>query len=240
MNAIALLQSFFRRFGFDLVPFTAAQHAVPRRQRLIAHYGIDLVLDIGANIGQFGRELRSAGYRGRIVSFEPVADAFERLQLAAHGDASWQVLNLALGDTPGTQEIHVASNSESSSLLAMLPLHLQAAPYSRTTGRQVVQVQTLDAVFDDLCGSAQHIYLKADTQGYEAHVLRGAARSLPRIDTVQIEMSLAPLYAGQALFDELYAEMKHQGYVLVGVENNFGDERTGHLLQLDGIFRRSA
>ena len=145
---------------------------------------------------------------------------------------------MALGDAPGTQTIHVAGNSESSSILEMLKLHEDAAPHSRYTGEETIRVETLDAMFDKTCGSARNVYLKVDTQGYEAQVLRGATHSLKRIDTIQVEMSLAPLYAGQALFDDLYADLRSKGYMLVGVENNFGNAQTGQLLQIDGIFRR--
>jgi FkbM family methyltransferase len=238
MNLLELVQRIIRRFGYDLVPFNVAQHHLARRSRLIEYCGIDTVLDIGANAGQFARELRLTGYRGRIVSFEPLGEAYSRLQAAARGDERWQVMNLALGDSAGEQTIHRAANSESSSLLEMLPLHADAAPYSHYTGTETIRVETLDNLFDEVCSGGRSIYMKVDTQGYEAHVLRGAAHSLDRIDTVQIEMSLAPLYEGQALMDELYALLTGIGFSLVGVENNFGDPRTGHLLQIDGIFRR--
>ncbi len=238
MNAIATLQSLTRRWGWDVVPFTAELHPAPRRRRLLDHAAIDTVLDVGANAGQFGRELRSLGYRGRIVSFEPLADAFARLQAASRGDPAWRVLNLALGDEPGVRNLHRAANSESSSLREMLPLHADAAPYARYIGAEPVTVETLDRVFDDVCADSRNVFLKVDTQGYEWQVLRGAAHSLPRIDTLQIELSLAPLYQGQALFDELYAELRRGGYSLVGLDGNFGDPRTGHLLQVDGVFRR--
>jgi FkbM family methyltransferase len=238
MNLLETIRSWTRRFGWDLVPYNAAQHPLPRRRRLIEHLDVDTVLDIGANTGQFGLELRESGYSGRIVSFEPLTDAFKQLQTAARGDSDWRAMNIALGDTPGLQTIHLAGNSESSSLREMLPLHLDAAPYSRYTGDETVRVETLDAMFDDVCRDSRNIYMKIDTQGYEAQVLSGAANCLARIDTIQVEMSLAPLYAGQALFGELYAKLTGSGYVLVGVENNFGDARTGQLLQIDGIFHR--
>jgi hypothetical protein len=34
--------------------------------------GVDLVIDVGANVGQFGLGLRNRGYAKRILSLEPV------------------------------------------------------------------------------------------------------------------------------------------------------------------------
>lgn len=239
MDLFKAIQAVSRRFGLDIVPYNAGAHPVARRQRLFEVCRIDTVLDVGANVGQFGTELRHQfGFRGRIVSFEPLTDAFEMLAATARRDPKWQALNLALGDQRTTLDINIASNSESSSLLAMLGPHVQAAPYSAYCGLERVAVETLDALFDDVCAGSENIYLKIDTQGYESHVLRGASRSLERIDTVQLELSLTPLYAGQQLFHELCDDMIGRGYVLVGLENNFGSGQTGRLLQVDGIFRR--
>lgn len=239
LNILDTVRRWLWPLGYDVAPFNAGEHPVARRRRLLEVYGIDLVLDVGANSGQFGMHLRrDLGYRGEIVSFEPLSAAFVQLQAAAARDGRWRTRQLALGEAAGRQEIHIAGNSESSSLLAMLPLHEQAAPYSAYTGAESVQVETLDALFDDLRGSARNVFLKIDTQGYEAQVLRGAQRTLPSVDTLQLEMSLAPLYEGQALFGELYEQLRGQGYTLVALENNFGDPRTGQLLQVDGIFHR--
>jgi len=59
---------------------------------------IDLVLDAGAHDGGFGRALRRAGYRGRIVSFEPFGGPRAGVRRAAARDLAWQVLPYALGD----------------------------------------------------------------------------------------------------------------------------------------------
>ena len=40
---------------------------------------INLVLDVGANDGGYGREIRDRGYKGLIISFEPNPRAFKRL-----------------------------------------------------------------------------------------------------------------------------------------------------------------
>src|SRR5215471_3218540 len=99
MNLKALIQRSARQLGYDVVYFD--------RMRLLKHFGINLVFDVGANIGQYGAEMRSLGYRGRIVSFEPLSREFEVLRKRAENDALWKVDNRALGDCEGTAEIHV-------------------------------------------------------------------------------------------------------------------------------------
>jgi hypothetical protein len=58
------------KFGFDLVRYGHISHPVARRLKLLSHYGIDLIFDIGAKPGQYAQEIRKRGYTGRIVSLE--------------------------------------------------------------------------------------------------------------------------------------------------------------------------
>ena len=110
-------------------------------------FEIDLVIDIGANEGQFSRELREGGYCGRIVSFEPLAAARQRALGLSKNDASWQVHpRCALGDRMGEIELNVSGNSVSSSVLPMLASHSDAAPESVYRGRETVSLITLDSV----------------------------------------------------------------------------------------------
>jgi hypothetical protein len=80
--------------------------------------------------------------------------------------------------------------------------------------------------------------MKIDTQGFESKVLKGAENSLMQIDTVQMEMSLVPLYEGELLFNEMSILMSEKGYVLVAIETGFSDQDSGQVLQIDGIFHR--
>jgi FkbM family methyltransferase len=200
---------------------------------------IDVVLDVGANAGQFAHHLRrDLAFKGRIYSFEPLSVPFRRLQSRAAQDPDWHAFNFALGDVKGIATINVAANSESSSLLEMLPSHVEAAPQSKFVGTEDVDVRTLDAIFDDLCQPGEGVYLKIDTQGFEGRVLQGADRSLPKIDTLQVEMSLTPLYSNELTFGELYQLLLGKGYAMVGLEPGFTNPQTGRLLQVDAIFHR--
>ena len=231
------MRTWLRRAGFDLVPYHAASHPLARRARLLSAYKIGLVLDVGANTGQFAEELRAIGYRGTIVSFEPLSAACRVLTKRAANDAAWTALNLAVGDKDGAIEMNVAGNSQSSSILDMLPLHVQSAPESQYVGKETVKMVRLDSMFHTY-DTGQPVYLKIDTQGFERRVIDGAEQSLDRIDTIQLEMSLAPLYKDELLFPEMLNLMTRKGYALVSLEQGFSRSTDGRLLQVDGIFHR--
>lgn len=205
-----------------------------RRQLLMKRHRISAVLDIGANSGQYGALLREHGYAGRIVSYEPLPDAYESLQRRRRRDPNWTAVNKAVGDSEGEIEFHVAGNSESSSVLPMLPRHLQAAQDSRTIQKTAVRVTTLDSLLEPL--ATEKVLLKIDTQGYENHVLAGGRRLLPGVSLLEIEMSLVPLYEGQALFRELDSKLTGLGFSLVSICDGFFDPDSGELLQFDAIY----
>ena len=235
------LRKLLWKIGYDISEFAPHAHALARRKRILEYYAIDTVLDVGANSGQFARLLRhDLGFENRIVSFEPMRNVFQVLKANADKDAAWEAFNYALGSVDGRREINIAANSYSSSLLGMLPAHLKAAPHSQYTGKEIIEVKTLDSLYETLCKTAKNVYMKIDTQGFESEVLQGAANSLRYIDTVEMEMSLTPLYDGELLFADMCLLMATKGYALIAIENGFADPDSGQLLQIDGIFHRSA
>ncbi len=223
--------------GYDVVEFRPDLHPLARRRRLLERAGIDAVLDVGANAGQFGAELRGDfGWRGRIVSFEPLAAAYAALAARAAGDGQWDTHPYALGDRDGSARINVAGNSYSSSLLEMLPAHVDAAPESAVVGVETIQMRRLDSVIDALCPPPARLYLKLDVQGFERQVLAGAQAALARVRVLQLEMSLTPLYVGAATLGELHALLESRGLVLFALEPGFGRRDSGQLLQVDGLY----
>ena len=103
---------------------------------------------------------------------------------------------------------------------------------------EITKIKTLDSIFDTICNKDDNIYLKIDTQGFEEKVIRGAESSLAYIDTIQLELSLIPLYKNELIIHEMCSLLKKRGYTLVSVEPGLLDHNTGQLLQIDGIFHR--
>jgi len=202
------------------------------------HAGIELVLDIGANVGQFAQELLENGYAGRIVSVEPLPDAHARLVDAAARHPHWSVFDpVALGGEEGSVTMQVAGNSVSSSVLPMLERHIQAAPASRPTATVAVRQTTLDAAFSAAVAAASTL-IKIDTQGYERQVLEGGARCLDKARLVLLELSTVPLYEGQWLWADGMAYLKERGFELWFLHPDFADPVTGRVLQYNGLFAR--
>lgn len=72
--------------------------------RILDAFAIDAVCDIGANIGQTRDSLRAAGFRGRIVSFEPAPEAHATLVSRARHDPAWEIApRMALGARAGEE-----------------------------------------------------------------------------------------------------------------------------------------
>lgn len=206
---------------------------------LLDRHRVDVVLDIGANIGQYACHLRHAGWSGRIVSFEPQSRVHAQLSAAAADDPDWRIAApMALGARAGEAVINLSNESDMSSLLEMRADFLATSPTSRRVGRETIRVETLDAVFDDHVGAGARAFVKIDTQGYEAAVLDGAATVLPRLAGLQLELSLVPLYEGEVTYRALMARLAASGFALHLVIPGYFSRHRVRMLQFDGIFFR--
>ena len=174
-----VLKALRQRAGIDVV----RARKNPNTMDFIENRGINLVLDVGANIGQFGQSLRNRGYAGRIISFEPVKEAFTALENAARGDDLWTTSNLALGASSGVMAIHVSKNSQFSSFNDLTATATSFDPEAELQG--VGKRRRQD--FGRSRAAARPGFedpSKIDTQGYERAVLEGAKETLKRVSGV--------------------------------------------------------
>ncbi|GAB3316783.1 class I SAM-dependent methyltransferase [Haliea atlantica] len=207
----------------------------------IERAGAKHVLDIGANAGQFAKGLFSAGYRGDVVSFEPLSSAHRMLIQNAKKVPSWTVHpRTAIGNSEGKIDINISGNSESSSILPMLRLHSDASQGSSYTDTEVTQITKLDNVAPQYLKHGVDYFLKIDTQGFEWEVLEGGPETVRHAAGIICEASVAPLYAGAPHWMRMLNRIERSGFTLWALQPNFIDLRTGQTLQMDLVFLNNA
>src|ERR1700690_934884 len=227
------------RMGWDLRRFDPNHSEWAQLVQQLAFHEVDVVLDVGANIGQFARKLRDSGFRGKIVSFEATSAAYGKLLAEAKADKNWTIApRAAIGDRDGSTTIHVSGNSVASSVLPMLPSHANADPESRYVASEEVILYKLDTISRQFVRNSDRVFVKLDVQGFEYQVLQGATELLTPIVGLQLEHSLVPLYDGEHLFHPMLHELEERGFELWSLVPGFVDRSTGRLLQVDGVFFR--
>lgn len=240
-NIIKLLRKIFHLSGLDVYRLTPGSNSVLQLLKGLESFKVDLVFDIGANTGQFAGELRSMGYGGRIVSFEPLPDAHRKIVEHSARDVLWDVhAQGAIGDINGEIEINIAGNSASSSVLPMLDLHSDIAKGSAYIGKVKVPIWRLDTIAGQYISGSEKYFIKIDTQGFEWQVLDGARDTLANAEGVLCELSLVPLYEGQHLWMEMIDRLKTEGFTLWAIQKGFTSPHDGRTLQVDAIFYRDS
>lgn len=209
---------------------------------LLERLGVNVVLDVGANRGQYARELRSTGYGGRIVSFEPVPAQVRHLQKAAAGDPFWDVRACALGDADGTLPINVGvGEGRLSSLLPATDFGRSWNPRIDAERTVDVDVRRLDGLYDELVDGVRdpRVYLKLDTQGFDLRAFAGAGERVNDIVAMQSEVSIVPLYEGMPHFTEQLATYERAGFELSGMYPVIIDRPTLRTIEFDALLVRA-
>lgn len=229
-----------RRAGFEVSSYSPNLDWERNYMAQLETHQVNVVLDVGANSGQYVTDLRRADFKGRVVSFEPLSEPFSRLAAEASRDPLWDCRQCALGDTDGKIVINVAANAgESSSVLPMLKTHQDAFPWANYVGTEEVPICRLDSVAPEFLDPTDIAFLKIDVQGFEKQVLAGGRSTLrDQCVGMQLELSFAPLYEGGILIREALDLAYSLGFTLTGLVPCVTDTRNGRMLQADGIFFR--
>ena len=176
-----------------------------------------------------------------MLSFEPLSEAHVKLAKNSRKDHEWIVApRMALGSKDGTSRINISANYSSSSILNMLDEHVDGAPESVYINSEDVRRAKLDTINSDYIGKGNNIFLKIDVQGFEYQVLEGAKKTLLSVQGMEVELSLTPLYNGQMLFHDMLEYISLLGFELIDILPEFRHQKTGRLLQVNGLFFRPA
>jgi FkbM family methyltransferase len=238
-SAVGLTKAILSRFGLSIERRRPVRDPVLHMAAKMQELGIETLIDVGANTGQFAQAIRAEGFSGDIYSFEPLSAAHAACCAAAERDGRWKVMpRMALGAVPASAEINVSINLASSSLLDVEQRSIDAAPASGFSGKEQIEIMPLDDIADPTW--RRPLALKIDTQGFEREVLAGARLTLMDVALVLVELSLTPLYKNGPGLAELYGYLEARGFRCIGLTQGFADHRRNELLQVDGVFVRQA
>ncbi len=230
-------------FGYE---FTRINNSIYENQtlhtiELIKRHGINLILDVGANMGQFGLDLRKAGFDGEIISFEPINECCVHLRSIA--DDKWRVENYALGDANTTDTINISNKTVFSSILDTNDFgRANFSDSIQVVDTQTITIKRLDDVINSLINEPdkKKIFLKLDTQGYDGRVMHGAADTLSHVYILQTEVSCKAIYKETPSFHETLKQLTTSGFNITGVFPLSRDKNTMELLEFDCLLIRRA
>lgn len=209
---------------------------------LMSRIGVNVVLDVGANTGQFARRLRNAGYKGWIVSFEPVKEFADVIEELAAEDPRWHLRRYALGDEQATVQINRAGTMSSMLESSDFGKNWKPDLLGEGEGREEIRIERLDEVWDDVVTGPKRrpkVFLKLDTQGFDLRVVRGAGARLPDILGLQSELSCLPIYEGMPHLTEQLSEYEADGFAITGIFPVTRHVRSMRMIEFDVVMVRS-
>jgi len=204
----------------QLRPLPQAHHAdaFEEQRRLLANRKVQMVFDVGANVGVTAKRYAGLFPDAQIHCFEPFPESHKALTDAFPSSERVRTHALAVSAEVGTRTLYVNKASVTNSLFPTSDIYRERharSDITTTTGSITVPTTTLD----EFCAqrAIEHInVLKLDIQGGELLALRGAERLLraAAIDVIYSEVNFSPIYEGQAYFHELAPLLLERGYHL--------------------------
>jgi FkbM family methyltransferase len=211
--------------------------ASTEHDRILQGLGLDTVVDIGANRGQFALCIRRLYPLAHIFSFEPLAKPARTYMRNFGSDLRAHFFNKAIAPTAGSSSMHVSRWDVSSSLLPFAQAQHDNFPFTEESAQESVSTSRLSECLDatSIAGCA---LLKLDVQGFELSALEGCSELLSRFSYVYVETSFVELYVGQALATDVLRYLLDRGFRLMCVANlSYG--RAERPIQADFLFRTS-
>jgi FkbM family methyltransferase len=202
------------RYGYD--PYLDIE-----RLAKILNNPVSIVFDVGANDGGTISAVRKIFPASRIISFEPHPVTFARLTERTKGWRDIELVQVALGEEHGKTSMFEYDLSVLNSLVPNAEFTTRYGMDSKTIE---VNCTTLDRFCTDR-GINSIDLLKIDTEGYDAHVLRGATSMLRRgaVKFVYFEyydVQQRPGVSGGALL-EMDEVLRPHGFRYIASYNDF-------------------
>ena len=183
---------------------------------------VHTVVDVGANVGMVSLLAHQLYPKATVYSLEPVPQVYKCLVKYVAGIDKIKTFKIAISDH--TAEEKMSFDSQES-----------AVSHLDSKGSVPVHVDTLDN-FVQKQGIKSIDLLKIDTEGFEAHVLRGATNILAKTRYIYIEVTIQnnPNYTMSSLMKLLCSDT--YDFQLIAFRN-FGDSAEGEVPIMDCVLK---
>ncbi len=193
------LKSFHVR-GLPLIPKTLFSHPLHNREAynefILWIEQLDLrdahlILDVGANHGDFSQAAAEVFPEAEIFLFEPLPSLKERLEnLCKDRDSRWNLISCALGSVETMMMLHLAEDADDiGSFVGFSEEYRSVNSEAKPVQQIECQVRPLDSIVVERAITKVDL-LKIDVEGFELQVLEGAKKTLALTQALIIEFSL--------------------------------------------------
>lgn len=206
-------------------------------EKLLRNLKCRVVVDVGANRGQFSIVADACHPGTKLYSFEPLPEPAQIFKRVFRNNDNVELFECAVGPEEKDAKIHISGRDDSSSLYPITELQDKIFPGTAERRESVVKVKPLESVLDGAKLESPSL-LKIDVQGYELEVLKGSDLLLDSFDYIYVECSFVELYKGQALAKDVISFLASRSFELGGVYNISLDS-DGNAVQGDFLFLRN-
>jgi len=211
----------------SLIPSKCVSPDWSLRQLSLSGFSPDLVIDVGAYVGDWSRMARRYFPNARFMLFEAQQMKKSKLEQAALEIGNAEVIVALLGAKE--QEDVPFFNLETGSSVLEEKGNVSDNVSNLTMNR-------LDSYFD--ASRYANIFLKLDVQGYEIEVLKGATVFLDKVRFIQLELSTQEYNVGAPLSHDVMAYLADHRFFLFDILDLRRHNLEKTLVQFDAIFMR--
>jgi FkbM family methyltransferase len=194
------------------------------------------IVEIGAHVGSDTVQMAVLWPKGRIYSFEPVKNIFDRLQFKTKNFKNIKIIQAAITDknTNGVAEMYLSDNSDCSSSLLRPKDHLLYCPDVKFL-EKTVSIKTLvlgewleeNKIFEiDL--------MWVDVQGMELSIFESLGEKIKLFKYIYAEVSLKEFFEGCGSYGDIKEYLNKFGFVFVA------DDMLDGQLMGNALFKRNS
>jgi|688.fasta_scaffold85346_2 FkbM family methyltransferase len=181
--------------------------------------GFDVGACVGETISKFD------GF-DKIYAFEPAPHVFNILVEKHKNDPRIEFYEMAISDEDGVKSLKYHYNYGYSSFLEIdkegeFAKKCQEFDPGFDNIVSIIDVQTkrIDTFMQENC--IEHIdFLKIDTQGNDLNVIKSLGKMIDKVDTIELEVQIKPLYKNSSSKEEIVDFMQKNNFNLISEESN--------------------